>query len=79
MAGGGKEYHGERHLTQTVREHTRGAWHPAGDRVQLRGAVKRANFDTAELVRVKFSDNTQALLFEHELGQELNAGDLPKP
>jgi len=67
-------------LRRPVRDHTRGAWHPAGDRVQVCGAVKRANFDaTTELLRVKFSDNTEALLFEDEVGQELGARDLPKP
>jgi hypothetical protein len=30
-------------------------------------------------LRVKFSDNTEALLFEDEVGQELGARDLPKP
>jgi hypothetical protein len=34
------------------------------------------NFDT-ELLRVKFSDGSEALLFEDELGQEISAGDLP--
>jgi hypothetical protein len=65
-------------LRRPVRDHTRGAWHPAGDHVQVCGAVKRANFDSTELLRVKFSDNTEALLFEDELGQELGADNLPK-
>jgi hypothetical protein len=64
-------------LRRAVRDHTRGAWHQAGECIAICGTVKRASFDTTELLRVKFSDGTEALLFEDELGQEIRAGDLP--
>jgi hypothetical protein len=55
----------------------RGTMHRAGETIQVCGTVKRASFDTTELLRVKFIDGSEALLFEDELGQEIRAGDLP--
>jgi hypothetical protein len=66
-------------LRRSVRDHTRGAMHSAGETIQVCGTVKRASFDTTELLRVKFCDGSEALLFEDELAQEVRADDLSKP
>jgi hypothetical protein len=65
-------------LRKPARDYTYGRWHQAGEHIRVCGSVKRATFDRTELVRVKFSDNTEALLCEDELGQEISAADLPK-
>ncbi len=65
-------------LRRGVRDHNRGNWHPASEHVEVFGRIRRADFDARAMTRVRFSDGSEALLFEDELGQGLSAGDLPK-
>jgi hypothetical protein len=65
-------------LIRPVREQSGGAWHYAGERVEVCGSIRRANFDTRLLTRVRFSDGSMGLAFEEELGQMLDTPSVRK-
>lgn len=65
-------------LIRPVRDQCCGAWHHAGERVEVCGSVKRAQFDSRLLTRVRFNDGSVGLVFEEELGQMLDTSRLLK-
>jgi|HubBroStandDraft_6_1064221.scaffolds.fasta_scaffold1050053_2 hypothetical protein len=66
-------------LIRSVRDQRHGAWHYSGERVEVCGSVRRADFDPRLLTRVRFSDGSVGLVFEEELGQMLDTGSLGEP
>jgi len=65
-------------LIRPVRDQRCGAWHHAGERVEVYGSVRRAQFDSRLLTRVRFCDGSVGLVFEEELDQMLDMGALLK-
>jgi hypothetical protein len=61
-------------LIRPVRDQRRGAWHHAGERVEVCGSVRRGQFDSRILTRVRFGDGSVGFVFEEELGQMLDTG-----
>ncbi len=65
-------------LLRPIRDRCRGAWHQAGERVEICGTIRRADFDSRKLTRIRFADGSTGLVFEGELGQPLDVTCLSK-
>ncbi len=59
-------------LLRAVRDHNYGRWHQPGERVELLVQVQRADFDHRHFWKVRFSDRTEGVLFDEEIGQPLD-------
>jgi len=64
-------------LKRPVLDHHRGAWHEAGERVEVCARIRRADFDAREMTKVRFANGSEALLFEDEIGCEVTVDDSP--